>query len=255
MTPGRHRPTLRLEALSWGLGLLCLAFWGLIRLQIHQAQQQFERIFDEVATTTRPTRVDAPPPFIGDPVARLEIPAIGLSAMVAEGVDESVLATAVGHLPGSALPDPGHGLAGGNVVLAAHRDSFFSRLRDIAVGDEILLADRGSSTTIYRVDDIRVLAPDRIEVMAPTPEPVVTLITCYPFEFLGPAPLRWIVRASVPRSTPEPTRSTPPEVEAAIVEIMKEAAMSRAGYGTNRGEPLPLRPSLAYSLQRSASHR
>ena len=109
--------------------------------------------------------------------------------MILEGTDERTLQRAVGHIAGTALPGQP-----GNVALAGHRDTFFRGLRNIRANDEITLSTlRGSYR--YRVDSTRVVGPEATEVLASSPEGALTLVTCYPFYFVGPAPKRFVVRA------------------------------------------------------------
>jgi sortase A len=122
-------------------------------------------------------------------LGRIEIPRLGISAMVAEGADPSLLRRAVGHVPGSALP--GHS---GNAALAGHRDTFFHGLGDVRVNDVVRFVTL-QGTYEYRVDWGAVVAPGRTDVLDPTPRPSLTLVTCYPFEAIGPAPQRFVVRA------------------------------------------------------------
>ena len=123
------------------------------------------------------------------PIGHLEIPRLGLSVVVAEGDDEKTLKVAVGHLPDTPYPwQPG------NSALAGHRDSFFRPLQRIHVGDAIRLATRHGIFR-YRVTRHMVVSPDELWVLDPAATADLTLITCYPFDFVGPAPLRFIVHA------------------------------------------------------------
>jgi sortase A len=131
----------------------------------------------------------SPEPATGSLIGRIEITRLRLSVMVVEGVDKANLRRAVGHIPGTALPGEA-----GNVGLAAHRDTYFRRLKDVKIGDRIQLATL-KGIFKYEVVSLRVVEQDNIEVLAPSGENVVTLVTCYPFYFVGPAPKRWIVRA------------------------------------------------------------
>jgi sortase A len=97
----------------------------------------------------------------------------------------------VGHIPGTALPGED-----GNIVLAAHRDTFFRPLRNIQKGDEIALTTWNGAFR-YRVESIQVVGPDDVGVLQPTSLPTLTLVTCYPFYFVGSAPKRFIVRAGL----------------------------------------------------------
>jgi sortase A len=125
----------------------------------------------------------------GSALGRIHIGRLGIDVIVAEGVDRRTLRRAVGHIPGTALPGEQ-----GNVILTAHRDTFFRPLRHIRQGDEILLTTLQGSYR-YRVASTQVVAPEDTHVLADTGEPLLTLVTCYPFYFVGPAPERFIVRA------------------------------------------------------------
>lgn len=121
------------------------------------------------------------------PLARLEIPAIDLSAMVLEGTDTWTLNRGVGHIRGTSPPG-----VKGNTGIAGHRDGFFRGLRNISKNDKIVLTT-ADGTYHYRVANIKIVSPNHTEVLAPTPEPSLTLVTCYPFFFVGDAPKRYIV--------------------------------------------------------------
>ena len=125
----------------------------------------------------------------GSVLGRLEISRIGISVIIAEGTDGRTLRRAAGHIPGTALPGEQ-----GNIAISGHRDTFFRPLRNIRPDDEITLATLNGSYS-YRVDTIQVVEPDHMEVLDSTTESVLTLVTCYPFYFVGPAPQRFIVRA------------------------------------------------------------
>jgi len=130
------------------------------------------------------------PPLKGSSVGQIEISSIGLTAMIEEGDNGKTLRRAVGHLPGSALPGQP-----GNVVLAGHRDTFFRPLRNIHKGDEITLTTLAGAYR-YRVDFTEIVGPRDTKVLNHSDDPILTLVTCYPFYFVGPAPRRFIVRAS-----------------------------------------------------------
>jgi LPXTG-site transpeptidase (sortase) family protein len=133
-------------------------------------------------------------------VARIEIPRLDLTAAVLEGVDAATLRTAVGHVPGTAMPGDS-----GRIALAAHRDTFFRGLRDIQPSDTVRLINR-TGTYEFRVVGTEVVPPNKVEVIAPTRESRLTLITCYPFSYVGRAPLRFIVHAD-PVGVAQPTVS------------------------------------------------
>jgi sortase A len=138
-----------------------------------------------VSATTRNRPTYAP----GSAIGKLEIPGIGISVVVLEGSDADSLRLGVGRLHNSSLPgEPG------NVVLAGHRDTFFRSLREIRPGDQISLRTT-QGTFSYTVDWTEVVNPSDIAVLRPTASPALTLVTCYPFYYLGSAPQRFIVRA------------------------------------------------------------
>jgi len=138
-----------------------------------------------VYTTKGAPKLEVDPGLIG----RVEIPRLDISAMVREGVDSGTLSRAVGHVPRTALPG-----SRGNVAIAAHRDTFFRNVRNIQRGDRIrMITQRG--TYEYAVDSLKIVAPTEVRVLDPTPENTITLVTCYPFNYVGSAPKRFIVRA------------------------------------------------------------
>jgi sortase A len=119
----------------------------------------------------------------------IEIPRLDTAAIVEEGVETSTLWRAVGHIPGTALPGEW-----GNAVLAAHRDTYFSGLDDLKVGDLVSFKSP-TATYSYRVESTRIVEPDDAEVLSASKEPILTLVTCYPFHYIGNAPQRYVVTA------------------------------------------------------------
>ena len=143
------------------------------------------------------------------PLGVLRISAINLEVPVLERIDDLTLSRVVGHIDGT--PAPGET---GNVGIAGHRDGFFRALRDIYLGDTIdLFTEKGNSR--YVVDEIFIVPPDDVAVLAPRSEPALTLVTCYPFHFVGGALLRHIVRATITdsNSLAGPGRSRSPAEE------------------------------------------
>ena len=136
-----------------------------------------------------PTAPAVVAPVRGDLVGRLDIPRIGISVMVVEGVDGGDLRRAAGHIPGTALPGEA-----GNVGIAAHRDTFFRPLRAIQRNDTITVSTL-QGVYRYRVVSMKVVGPEDIQVLYPTGRDTLTLVTCFPFNYVGPAPKRFIVRA------------------------------------------------------------
>jgi sortase A len=123
-------------------------------------------------------------------VGRIEIQRLGVSVVVAEGTDESTLRRAVGHIAGTALPGQA-----GNIGIAAHRDTFFRPLRNIRRDDVITLTTLGGEYR-YRVVSTKIVEPDDVAVLNSDGKEILTLVTCYPFYFIGSAPNRFIVRAA-----------------------------------------------------------
>jgi sortase A len=124
-------------------------------------------------------------------LALLRIPKINLEVPILEGTDDLSLNRAVGHITGT--PKPGEN---GNVGIAGHRDGFFRGLKDVSTGDTIDIVTP-DSVDRYVIDEITVVDPTNVSVLAPRAQPSVTLVTCYPFYFIGSAPQRYIVRASL----------------------------------------------------------
>jgi sortase A len=122
-------------------------------------------------------------------IGRIEIPRVNVSAVVKEGVDTQTLSRAAGHVPATALPGEK-----GNVGVAAHRDTFFRGLRNVRQGDVIRVVTL-DGTYLYKVDAMKIVWPKNVEVLDPTPDPQLTLVTCYPFNYIGSAPKRFIVQA------------------------------------------------------------
>jgi sortase A len=155
-------------------------------------QQSQSRGFDFAIRNNSATAVHAEPET-GALLGRLQIPRLGMAVMVVEGVDEDDLARAAGHVPGTTLPDK-HG----NVGIAGHRDTFFRPLHNIRRNDKIQLTTLHGDYK-YRVISTKIVDPGDVQVLAPTRHDMLTLVTCYPFNFIGAAPKRFIVTAA--RST------------------------------------------------------
>ena len=184
-----------LRAVEYALfsaGFLLLGYCAYTLLDAHLYQQHERQAFEQI-TRSAPARIPVRAALVArhSVLGEIEIPRVGMSAMIAEGDDQRTLKRAVGHVPGTALPGDR-----GNVVLAAHRDTLFRSLRKIHEGDVIRVATWTGSYR-YRVKSIRVVAPRDLGVLAPTDEPTLTLVTCYPFYFVGPAPKRFVVRAGL----------------------------------------------------------
>src|ERR1700694_5385169 len=185
----RARPVLRgLEYGCWIAGLLGVAVFAISWLGILTFQASQATRFEAVREAHLQPRG---PIFLrpGDPFGRVAIPRIGLSAMIAEGDDSGTLARAVWHIPGTAAPEHI-----GNVALAGHRDTFFRGLGRIRLKDLIEL-ETPQGKYEYEVVRMSVVEPDQVEVLDSSNKSELTLVTCYPFHYIGAAPQRFIVRS------------------------------------------------------------
>ncbi|HXZ79072.1 MAG TPA: class D sortase [Terriglobales bacterium] len=122
--------------------------------------------------------------------AILRIPKIRLEVPVLNGTDDLSLNRGVGLIAGTARPGDD-----GNIAIAGHRDGFFRGLKDVVLGDTIEI-DTQTETNTYRIDRMIIVDPNDVSVLAPRQQPSLTLVTCYPFYFVGSAPQRYIVQAS-----------------------------------------------------------
>ena len=198
----RRRLLVFAERTSLTLGLAGLVLWGSFHLGVASSTrhdlERFATIQVLAADTPdqslwSPHRVVAwenvrnepwPPPL-----AVLRIPKIRLEVPVLSGTDDRTLDRGVGHIEDTAQPG-----TDGNSGLAGHRDGFFRGLKDIVPGDTIEL-DTLEGMEVYRVERTWVVDPEDVSVLDPTPARTLTLVTCYPFYFVGSAPQRFIVRA------------------------------------------------------------
>jgi sortase A len=187
-----------LEGLLLVVGLVCLGYYVYVSAETKLYQAYENRELDAILASRVPAAAPQPearPPARGETIGRIEIPRLKVSAVIKAGIDARTLQLAVGHIPGTARPgEPG------NVGLAGHRDTFFRRLRDIRSDDEIRLATP-EGVYVYRVERTNIVEPADVWVLDPTEHPSLTLVTCYPFTYVGSAPQRFIVRAQlVPRA-------------------------------------------------------
>ena len=189
---------------SWGFGLAGLVWWGAFQIGVATStRDDLERFAalrvvaaqggtpdqslwsaNRVSAWRQALSEPAPPP-----IAVLRIPKIRLEVPVLSGTDDRTLDRAVGHVENTASPG-----TNGNIGIAGHRDGFFRGLKDIAEGDVIEL-DTTVGTDVYRVERTWVVNPSDVSVLAQTSTGALTLVTCYPFYFIGSAPQRFIVRA------------------------------------------------------------
>jgi sortase A len=186
------------------IGILALAYVGftLLEARLYQAsaEQSLETQIEQhkVTAGARLRAVCASggctPEVIpvvkkGDVLGLMDIPRLGLSVAVLQGTSSHILRLGAGHIEGTPLPGEA-----GNSAIAGHRDTFFRNLKDIRPMDEIQLQ---TATTLlrYEVDWVKIVDPDDLSVLAPSTESALTLVTCYPFYLVGPAPRRFVVRA------------------------------------------------------------
>lgn len=178
---------------SVAAGIACLSWFVLYQLDAALYEQRQTALIQEPARdgssgpetlihSTRPLRAD--PKVLG----RVEIARLGIAGVIREGGDAKTLRRAVGHIPKTARPGEK-----GNMVLAAHRQQQFRALRNVRQGDRIrVTTPRGWFE--YEVERIWVVDPQEVSVMDATPGRQITLLTCYPFDYVGPAPQRFVVR-------------------------------------------------------------
>jgi len=201
----RPRAWLVAERAAWALGLGCLLTWGAVRTDgIAGSRHELERFARLQAATLQENaepdlslwdddRIEAWKLALREaapaPLAVVRIPRIHLEVAVLPGTDDFTLNRGVGHISGTALPGKD-----GNSGIAGHRDGFFRGLKDMVLGDAIELETLDGKET-YRIERMWVVTPEDVSVLEPTPARSVTLVTCFPFYHVGPAPQRFIVRA------------------------------------------------------------
>ena len=180
-------------------GVAALAYCAFVLAGAHLYQKRQAQVFDHALQQPQSQPGSRSAPAIparqasvreGTVLGRIQIPRIGLRVMIVEGDDDGELRHAAGHIPGTPLPGQA-----GNVAIAGHRDTFFRPLRNIRRNDSIRLITLQGNYE-YRVTSTRIVGPDDVQVLDPTRQDTLTLVTCYPFEFVGSAPKRFIVRAT-----------------------------------------------------------
>ena len=185
-----------LETVIAAAGILMLGYWAVVYSSagLYQATESRRFVSNRSRTAvavetpgTAKTVRNVPQP--GSMIAKIEIPRIGIAAVVVEGADEQALRFAPGHIRGTSMPGEG-----GNIGVAGHRDTFFRPLRFVRNGDEIELITPVGELR-YKVVSTEIVEPNEVRVLYPTERETLTLVTCYPFYFLGAAPKRFVVRA------------------------------------------------------------
>jgi len=180
-----------ISKLLFFIGIACLLLYGFFIVEAHMQQAKLaSELYQPLPVNSAKTGSPAPAPTAarrrrlneGDLFGRLEIPRLNLSVMVMEGDGAGVLRLGAGHVPGTQM------------CIAAHRDTFFRALKDIHVNDTIRITTP-EGTTEYRVVSTKIVPPSDISVLQATDDSTLTLVTCYPFYYIGPAPKRFIVQA------------------------------------------------------------
>jgi len=245
LAPGRPAAPRR-KTLQWAerllilVGVLCLGYflYTYAEATLYQTfeDRELDKILnEEVAPAPRaaPRRIFA----AGSTVGRIEIPRLGVSAVIKAGSDARTLRLAVGYIPGTALPGDR-----GNFGLAGHRDTFFRKLRDINPDDEIRIVTTDGVFRYY-VQRTSVVMPQDVWVLDPTNYPALTLVTCYPFSYIGSAPKRFIVRAGL-QKTETPARSTISKPADTIVAVRSKPSGTRAAVATKNASVRSTVPKL-----------
>lgn len=177
------------ERLLWIVSILCVGCCLFFSIQA--------RAYRRLATNIDRPQASSNNSTLDSPIGSIEVPALALSAPIVADIDAGSLREGVGHIRGTAIPG---GL--GTVGLAGHRDSFFRPLRRIAPGMEITLTGN-TGTYHYVVDSTEIVTPDKVHVLYIAQRPALTLITCFPFDYIGPAPRRFIVHAHLLSAAPD----------------------------------------------------
>lgn len=190
---GRLRTRILLAACYFFLtsGIAGLTYAGYIFVKAHNYQAREQGAFEDSRVLVQnASRGNGPHRVIeGGVIGEMEVPRLGLKVIIVQGDSSEILERAVGHLPGTALPGEA-----GNIALAGHRDTFFRPLKDILPGDGITLKTPEGDFQ-YSVESTTVVLPTAVEVVQPSGGRILTLVTCFPFYYVGSAPNRFIVRA------------------------------------------------------------
>jgi sortase A len=230
LAPGRRPARSRRKTLKWAerlllfISVICLGYflYTYAEAWLYQSfeDQELDKILNETAATgTSGTTPEAGAPTArvvprtvaaGSTVGRIEIPRLGVSAVIRAGSDARTLRLAVGYIPGTALPGDR-----GNFGLAGHRDTFFRKLRDINPDDEIRIVTPDGVFNYY-VQRTTIVMPQDVWVLDQTAYPALTLVTCYPFNYIGSAPKRFIVRAVLRTTEAGSSVSLPAEAVGAV---------------------------------------
>jgi sortase A len=177
------------------LGILALSYAGYVVLDAHAYQAYQQAKFENASLM----QIPSPPPVEGGVIGEIQVRRLHIKAIVVQGSSNTILRRAVGHIPETALPGEQ-----GNVALAGHRDTFFRPLRNIRLGDAITFKTPDGAFQ-YVVESTAVVRASEVGVLASSDGRTLTLITCFPFDYIGSAPNRFVVRArELLAASPEP---------------------------------------------------
>jgi sortase A len=220
------------EAFLLLAGVVALGIWGWSHVRMAVFQSWGNRVLDHRAVIAPKPGIhpSQPPPPIqnGALIGRLEIPRLNMRAVVREGAGQDTLDVALGHIPGTALPGQP-----GNAGIAGHRDTLFRGLRHIEKND-VIEFQTPAGTYNYKVENTSIVKPDDVAVLRASQQPELTLVTCYPFYYVGSAPDRFIVKA----------RLTEPAVPAAVPAADAKPPINAVSSVRRNSTTSPSRPSL-----------
>ncbi len=200
MRSPRARALLSTTLTAGGVLLLFFGARDLLESKIGQteAAEEFEQVVpasipkrNDVSANARTVEPHTAPATAGSTIAKLEIPRLGSELYVVEGDGARELRRGPGHLTGTALPGQD-----GNCVIAGHRDTHFRVLKDVRRGDDIVL-ETAAGKFLYRVRSLSIVSPKNVSSLQPTSDAELNLITCYPFYYVGSAPMRFVVQAKL----------------------------------------------------------
>jgi sortase A len=234
-----------IERVLFAVGVTCVSVFGLVTAGAAVYQRKQAEAFDEMRAIES---LPAAPAHLIAAVAQanesligmLDIPRLELSTPIVAGDDRATLEIAAGHLPDTPRP-----WELGNSAIAAHRDGLFRSLKHIRIGDQVIVrTTRGDLE--YRVRDTKIVEPDDLSVLAPTDAHTLTLITCYPFGYIGNAPQRFIVHADrVTLPPPQPAVVPASFASAQVTTVAKAASKPAKAKAKPKPKPKPKRKAHA----------
>jgi len=193
LRPYLHRRTISLALVIAGIALL--GYVGSEYWSMYRSQKRLEAEWERQAATVNSSAPGQPALTPDQMLTRVVIPKIGLDAIVVEGASRKALSAGPGHMKETAMPGET-----GNAVITAHRDTFFRHIYELVKGDQIQVRRNGRVFT-YEVTGKRVVMPEDVSVIRQTHDPQLTLITCYPTYYIGPAPKRLVVFSKLVESS------------------------------------------------------